>query len=120
MRPTLLVVHAHPDDESITTGGILARYSRQGVRTIVATCTTGGAGVNGSLHGNAKSLARARAGELRAAASILGVSRVVLLGYRDSGMRGIPAMVTHVRSSVRTPPRLRGSWRGSWTRSAPT
>jgi len=38
---TLMAVHAHPDDEASTTGGILARYSAEGVRTVVVTCTNG-------------------------------------------------------------------------------
>ena len=38
---TLLAVHAHPDDETITTGGTLARYAAEGVRTVVVTCTRG-------------------------------------------------------------------------------
>ena len=41
---TLLAVHAHPDDETITMGGTLARYSAEGVRTIVVTCTQGDLG----------------------------------------------------------------------------
>ena len=38
---TLMVVHAHPDDESNSTGGTLARYSAEGVRTVLVTCTNG-------------------------------------------------------------------------------
>ena len=44
MPRTLLAVHAHPDDETITMGGTLARYSAAGVRTVVVTCTTGDLG----------------------------------------------------------------------------
>ena len=40
-RPSLLTVHAHPDDESIGTGGIMARYSRAGVRVTCVICTGG-------------------------------------------------------------------------------
>ena len=41
-RPlTLMAVHAHPDDEAISTGGVLARYSDEGVRTVLVTCTNG-------------------------------------------------------------------------------
>ena len=41
-RPlTLMAVHAHPDDEAIGTGGILARYADEGVRTVLVTCTNG-------------------------------------------------------------------------------
>ncbi len=38
---TLMAVHAHPDDEAISTGGVLARYSAEGVRTVLVTCTNG-------------------------------------------------------------------------------
>src|SRR3954464_11686995 len=38
---TLMAVHAHPDDESSSTGGVLARYADDGVRTVVVTCTNG-------------------------------------------------------------------------------
>src|SRR5919202_5957285 len=75
----LLAVHAHPDDETLTTGGTLARYAAEGVRTVVVTCTGGELGLPGN-----------RARELRAAADVLGVSRLVQLGYLDSGMPGAP------------------------------
>src|SRR5260370_10832695 len=42
---TLMAVHAHPDDEASSTGGVLATYSDQGVRTVVVTCTNGEFGV---------------------------------------------------------------------------
>ena len=38
---TLMAVHAHPDDEASSTGGVLARYGAEGVRTVVVTCTNG-------------------------------------------------------------------------------
>ncbi|HYR63419.1 MAG TPA: PIG-L family deacetylase, partial [Actinomycetota bacterium] len=38
---TLLAVHAHPDDEAIGTGGVLARAAAEGIRTVVVTCTNG-------------------------------------------------------------------------------
>ena len=38
---TLMAVHAHPDDEASSTGGVLATYSGQGIRTVVVTCTNG-------------------------------------------------------------------------------
>ena len=38
---TLMAVHAHPDDESSSTGGVLARYADEGIRTVVVTCTNG-------------------------------------------------------------------------------
>src|SRR4051812_39971756 len=41
MPLTLMAVHAHPDDECSSTGGVLAKYAAEGVRTIVVTCTNG-------------------------------------------------------------------------------
>jgi N-acetyl-1-D-myo-inositol-2-amino-2-deoxy-alpha-D-glucopyranoside deacetylase len=81
------MVHAHPDDETILTGGTLARYAAEGVRTIVVTCTRGDLGF--PLPG-AASTAQTRASELAAALNHLGVSRHVQLGYLDSGMAGQP------------------------------
>lgn len=44
-RPlTLMAVHAHPDDEATGTGGVLAQYAAEGIRTVLVTCTDGGYG----------------------------------------------------------------------------
>ncbi|HLZ28434.1 MAG TPA: PIG-L family deacetylase [Chloroflexota bacterium] len=87
----LLAVHAHPDDETITMGGTLARYSAAGVRTIVVTCTRGDLGeVRDSSLSIAAGVGALRDRELAAAARCLGVSRLVNLGYFDSGMAGWP------------------------------
>jgi LmbE family N-acetylglucosaminyl deacetylase len=89
---TLMAVHAHPDDEASSTGGVLALYSDQGVRTIVVTCTNGefGDAPGGVKPGDdghrEESVAQLRLSELREAAKILGVSHLELLGYHDSGM----------------------------------
>jgi LmbE family N-acetylglucosaminyl deacetylase len=65
---TLLAVHAHPDDETLTTGGTLARYSAAGVRTIVVTCTLGDLGeVPPSLRAREPNVAVLRDRELDAA-----------------------------------------------------
>lgn len=88
---TLLAIHAHPDDETITTGGTLARYSAEGVRTVVVSCTSGSLGRVGDpglLRGDGVAGLRAR--ELDAACARLGVSRLERLGYADSGMIGWP------------------------------
>jgi LmbE family N-acetylglucosaminyl deacetylase len=73
----LLAVHAHPDDETLTMGGTLARYAAAGVRTVVVTCTNGELGLAGD-----------RPRELQEAARVLGVARLVRLGYADSGLNG--------------------------------
>jgi LmbE family N-acetylglucosaminyl deacetylase len=80
MTPTLTLVafHAHPDDESLLTGGTLARAAAEGHRVVLVTATLGEAGGDRSL----------RRAELHEAARILGCARVVELGYRDSGLHG--------------------------------
>jgi LmbE family N-acetylglucosaminyl deacetylase len=89
---TLMVVHAHPDDEASSTGGVLASYSDQGVRTVVVTCTNGEYGdapgqVKPGEDGHDKgAVAELRLAELRRSVQILGVSELELLGYHDSGM----------------------------------
>jgi LmbE family N-acetylglucosaminyl deacetylase len=89
---TLMAVHAHPDDESSSTGGVLAKYSMQGVRTVVVTCTNGefGDGPAGLKPGeeghDSAAVAQTRLAELRDACKLLGVTEVELLGYHDSGM----------------------------------
>jgi N-acetyl-1-D-myo-inositol-2-amino-2-deoxy-alpha-D-glucopyranoside deacetylase len=87
---TLLAVHAHPDDETITMGGTLARYSAEGVRTIVVTCTRGDLGEIRNKRVRNADVATLRDRELEAAIQRLGVSRLVRLGYSDSGMAGWP------------------------------
>lgn len=89
---TLMAVHAHPDDEASSTGGVLASYSDQGVRTVVVTCTNGefGDGPAGIKPGedghDAADVAQTRIAELRQACKHLGVNELELLGYHDSGM----------------------------------
>ncbi len=89
---TLMAVHAHPDDESSSTGGILARYSDEGLQTVVVTCTNGELGdAPGGIkpgeegHDEAE-VARIRRGELERACETLGVAHLEMLGYHDSGM----------------------------------
>lgn len=88
----LMCVHAHPDDESISTGGVLARYADEGLRTAVVTCTGGELGeiVGPGMDVGAvrPRLAEVRRDELAAALGVLGAGAPRLLGYRDSGMVG--------------------------------
>ena len=89
---TLMTVHAHPDDESSSTGGVLAMYAHEGVRTVVVTCTNGefGDAPGGIKPGEAghdeTSVAAIRLAELDKACDILGVDVLEKLGYHDSGM----------------------------------
>jgi len=89
---TMMAVHAHPDDEASSTGGVLAAYSAQGIRTVVVTCTNGefgdgAAGVKPGQDGHdEQAVAKQRLAELRESCAILGVTDLELLGYHDSGM----------------------------------
>jgi len=92
--PTLVCVHAHPDDEALFTAGITSHYSDLGYRVVLITCTNGQLGFDenarpGSdpLH-DVEGTRATRAGELQRAATVAGFSRVVTLGYDDSGMVG--------------------------------
>lgn len=89
---TLMVVHAHPDDEAIGTGGMLAKYSAEGVRTVLVTCTLGEEGEivvpEWDTPENHARLADIRLDELRAAVQELGITDLEILPYRDSGMMG--------------------------------
>ena len=83
----LMVITAHPDDESLGFGGTLSRYSDEGIEAHVL-CATGG---EGGRHGDGPhpgpgALARIREGELRAAAGELGLHDVQLLGYVDRAL----------------------------------
>ena len=87
-----MAVHAHPDDESSSTGGVLARYSDEGVTTVVVTCTNGEYG-DGPDHvkpgedgHDPDRVAKTRLAELEAACQQLGVTHLETLGYHDSGM----------------------------------
>jgi LmbE family N-acetylglucosaminyl deacetylase len=89
---TLMAVHAHPDDEASSTGGVLATYGDQGIRTVVVTCTNGEfgdapGGVKPGQDGHdEQAVAQLRLAELREACKILGVTDLEPLGYHDSGM----------------------------------
>lgn len=90
---TLLLVHAHPDDEAISTGGVIARAHDEGRRVVLVTCTRGEEGEihNMDEESSRPVLAEIRTEELREAARILGIDRIEFLGFRDSGMEGTPA-----------------------------
>src|SRR5438445_2384926 len=97
----LLLVHAHPDDESITTGATMAHYVSQGAQVTLITCTLGEEGEvlapeYAQLEAaQADQLGGLRICELDAAMRALGVTDHRYLGgpgrFRDSGMIGTPA-----------------------------
>jgi LmbE family N-acetylglucosaminyl deacetylase len=91
-----MAVHAHPDDEASSTGGVLARYASEGVRTVLVVCTNGelgdsstGAKPDQPGHDGAE-VAAMRRKELARSCELLGVSDLEMLGYHDSGMMGWP------------------------------
>ena len=90
----LMAVHAHPDDESIGTGGVLAKYASEGIRTVVVFGTKGELGgiQNPEFVPSSPGLSMKdiRVQELERALKILGVNSFHFLGYRDSGMAGEP------------------------------
>ena len=95
--PRLLVVVAHPDDETFGCGSLLAHAVQQGMRTYVCCATRGEAGEPAEGSGIRKEdLPAKREAELRAAAALLGVSDVTVLDWRDSDMSGDPAPGTFV------------------------
>jgi N-acetyl-1-D-myo-inositol-2-amino-2-deoxy-alpha-D-glucopyranoside deacetylase len=96
----LLLVHAHPDDESIGTGATMARYAAEGAGVTLVTCTRGELGEViprdlAYLAADPERLGQYRIGELAAACRALGVSDHRFLGgpgrWRDSGMMGLPS-----------------------------
>jgi N-acetyl-1-D-myo-inositol-2-amino-2-deoxy-alpha-D-glucopyranoside deacetylase len=98
--PRLLFVHAHPDDETLTTGATIAHYATLGAQVRVVTCTLGEEGeVIGERWAQlavdrADQLGGFRIGELTTALNALGIDEPIFLGgpgrWRDSGMQGTP------------------------------
>ena len=107
--PRLMAVLAHPDDESLGLGGALAKYAAEGVEVFLVTATRGDGGryrgrrPGGREHPGAAALADIREAELRAAAAVLGVREVSVLGYQDRHLdrvdprEAIAAIAAHVR-----------------------
>jgi N-acetylglucosamine malate deacetylase 2 len=89
MNPVMLVVVAHPDDETFGTGSVIAAAVARGARVVVCCATRGEAGVDTSgTTSSREELAAVREQELRSAAKVLGVSDLVLLDFADSDMQG--------------------------------
>jgi len=89
----LMCVMAHPDDETLGTGGLLAKYAAEGVETYLLTATRGEAGWMGDPGEDPgpQALARIREVELAAAAQILGLREVAFLDYCDGELAEAPA-----------------------------
>jgi LmbE family N-acetylglucosaminyl deacetylase len=94
--PTLVCVHAHPDDEALFTGGATSHYAALGYRVVLVTCTNGQYGIDPAGRAgddpahDTPATAAARAAELQVAARLVGFERLVNLGFDDSGMAGWP------------------------------
>jgi N-acetyl-1-D-myo-inositol-2-amino-2-deoxy-alpha-D-glucopyranoside deacetylase len=92
----LVLVHAHPDDEALGTGGTMARYAAEGAHVCLITCTDGELGEVaevpelGTVVEIQARLGEVRRRELEAACRQLGEIDVRMLGYHDSGMEGTP------------------------------
>jgi LmbE family N-acetylglucosaminyl deacetylase len=93
----VVFVHAHPDDEAVATGGVIARLVNEGVRVDLVTCTDG---AEGEVHDPdldpdeaRPRLAEIRRSELACAVEALGDGAIHhhMLGHRDSGMMGTPS-----------------------------
>jgi LmbE family N-acetylglucosaminyl deacetylase len=85
---TVVFVHAHPDDEALLTSGTMAALAAHGHRVVLVVATAGEAGLAaGALRSG---LGERRLAELHASADALGVSRVEVLGYADSGLADDP------------------------------
>ena len=82
-RFTVVSFHAHPDDEALLTAGTLARAAADGHRVVLVVATAGEAGL--ASPAALADLAERRTRELTASAKALGVARVEVLGYPDSG-----------------------------------
>lgn len=88
----ILALYAHPDDETFSAGGTLARYGREGTRVELVCATRGEEGaIADPLLADRDSLATVREMELRCAARSLNIDQLHFLDYRDSGMAGTPA-----------------------------
>lgn len=101
----LLAVLAHPDDESLGFGGTLARCAAEGVETYLVTATRGERGRYGKLGKTVdpEVVGPAREAELRAAARVLGIREVCVLGFPDGGLDGVDERIaiSHIVAQIR-------------------
>lgn len=102
----LMAILAHPDDESLGNGGILAKYAAEGIETHLVTATRGERGWFGKESDNPglEALGKIREAEVLAAANVLGIQSVNFLDYIDGDLdaahpaEAIAKIVGHLRS----------------------
>ncbi|HZK83790.1 MAG TPA: PIG-L family deacetylase [Desulfosporosinus sp.] len=82
MTRQMLLIFAHPDDESFALGGTIAKYAQQGVNITLVVATKGEAGKAAGFC-KPEELGSIREQELQRAAEVLGITKVIFLGYRD-------------------------------------
>src|SRR6185436_13893649 len=107
--PVLTAIYAHPDDETFSAGGTLAKYAADGVRCTLLVATDGDAGKTSGLNVSSKEeLGRLRRAELEKAAGILGVAKVQCLGYPDGALGQVDQdeLIGHIVAHLRTERRL--------------
>src|SRR6185503_6847507 len=102
----ILCISAHPDDNEFTIGGTVARWAREGRHVTFCLVTTGGAGVNEHTP-SSEGLIPIRERETHAAARMLGVKDVILLGYADGTLeptltmrRDLTRVIRRVRPDI--------------------
>jgi LmbE family N-acetylglucosaminyl deacetylase len=108
-RRSLMIILAHPDDESFPIGGTIAKYAAHGASVTLVAATAGQRGIPGR---NPWEVALVREAELRAAAAVLGAVEVRMLGYTDGALEQAPQdevrrrlralMITHRPDAVIT------------------
>jgi len=91
MKKRILLLLAHPDDETFGPGGTIAKYADEGADVYLATATRGEVGMLGDPPVTDRAhLGEVRAGELHSAASTLGVRKVSFLGFVDGQLASVP------------------------------
>ncbi len=90
MTHTVVFFHAHPDDEALLTSGTMAKIAALGHRVVLVVATAGESGLAANRLRADGRLGETRTAELRASAAALGVARIELLGYADSGLATDP------------------------------
>ncbi len=95
-----LAVYAHPDDPEVSCGGVLARWAEAGTEVHAVVATRGDKGSHDPAT-DPEALARRRAGEVAAAAEVLGLAGVELLGHDDGELGAVPNLVRELVGVLR-------------------